>query len=1202
MKCPECGEVNSLGRRFCGECGYHFRQNHEPPPIDHKKPPPYTPKHTDEIIKTRSALEGERKIVTVLFADVAGSTRIFEKLDPEEVHNIMDGCFKIMMDEVHNYGGTVNQFTGDGIMALFGAPLAHEDHARRACYAALGIQRALEAYAEKVKARFGTEFKMRIGLNSGSVVVGSIGDDSRRDYTAEGDTVNLASRIETLADPGNILISNNTYHRVSHDFEFLALGKFKIKGKEKLHDVYRLVDKTSRPQIDSEWTIHSEMVGRDRELDRLELHVLKAKNGEGSIVNIVGEAGIGKSRLIAELKKRETLRGTLVLEARAVSIGGNLSFYPIIEMIKGWAGIQEDDLEAEAGRKLESKIRAIHPQKTNEIFPFIATMMGIKLSGKHSERVKRIEGKALESLIRKSLRDLIIKVSESFTLILIIEDLHWADNTSIELLITMFRLAESNKIMFINLFRPHHERTSDRLLRNIIENYPSLHKEIYIQPLNTSESDLLIDNLLKAGGLPRDIRNSIHRRSEGNPYFIEEVIRSFIDQGVVERKNGGLAITRKIESVLIPNTIQELLISRIDHLEEQTKILLKTASVIGRKFFYRILAKVAHGVENIDNRLRYLKEIQLIQEIKRMEETEYIFKHALVQETMYESILRQKRRELHLKVAESIEKVFGERLHEFYGMLASHYSRGEDLDKAEEYLTKAGEEALKSSASSEALHYYKEAFNIYELKYGETADPEKVAMFDKNIALALYNRGQYEEAVEYFDKALAYYWGESPKHSFLTAFTFVSAVFHFFVALYFPSLKFRGILTQKDTEAVDLFYKKCEALVIINPRRFFIESFYFFRKLTSFNLTKLEQATGILVSASCLFSFSGLSFKVSRKILNSVENRMGEYDVKQLTTYDLMETQHNYLEGNWQRLRGHDYELVKKNLNIGEIFLASHHLYWHGCPIIYQGFGEVAGHLVDELNEISDVYKNDLSKLLKYLLNASLLVEYRKLHEALAEIQEAIEFIHKKGSDISLIILYSIKSFTHLMMKDPQEARKFLQYADKVRSGFKAVPIQLAPFYRSQFAYLLQCLEESLKKGKQWEASEYRNKAGKSGKVLLKISRKAALHRTETYKMMGVYFWLINKQRKALNWWNKAVREGERLGARLELSRSYLELGKRLLEDKSIYQEINGSRAETYLEKARALFEEMELQWDLDEMMNLVADHGLSVPNTRGNE
>jgi len=540
-----------------------------------------------------------------------------------------------------------------------------------------------------------------------------------------------------------------------------------------------------------------------------------------------------------------------------------------------------------------------------------------------------------------------------------------------------------------------------------------------------------------------------------------------------------------------------------------------------------------------------------------------------------------------LRVADSIEKVFGEKLHEFYGMLAYHYSKAENLDKTEKALIKAGEEALKSSASSEALHYYQEALKIYLKKYGDEAEPEIVAMFDKNIALALYNRGQYKEAVEYLDKALDHYWGELPKNQISAIFKFLVGFLHLLVSLYLPSLKFRQSPTKIDNEAIDLFFKKLKALAIINPKRFFLESFHFYERITKFDLTKFELGLGMFVGASTSFSFPGISFRLSRKILDLVKNRVDKKDIKSFIIYNFSETLHNYLEGNWKTIEAFDEVLVDKNLSIGEIYWASQHFFWHGWLLIYQGHLDITKLLVNKLNNIFEVYENELSILLKYLLNSNLLMEWRKFHDALNEIEEGIAFAQKKGLGTSIIHFGSNKAQIHLLMGDIDEADKSLEQAYKIRRETNLVPWQLSGFYKSQLEYNIYRLKESIRSGNKAELFEYRKKAMKSSKILFKVSRKVAQHRSESYRLEGVYNWLINRQKTALKSWKKSIREGERLSARLELSRTYMEVGKRLLEPVSKYKALNGIKADEYVSKAKTMFEEMDLRWDLDELAKL---------------
>ena len=687
-------------------------------------------------------MESERRIATVMFADISGFTAMSEKMDPEQVTCTMNDCFCMMEGCIKTHGGTIDKFIGDCVMVLFGVPKALEDAPQKAVNTAIELRNRL--YKFNQEKNLSIPLNLHIGINTGPVLAGMVGGFDKQEYTVMGDAVNLASRLEDASQVGQILVGPATYKATKTGFKYKTLQPITLKGKAEPVLVYELLsvkETLYRVQPGADRMISSAMVGRDTELNKLEFQIMKAINGEGSIVNVIGEAGIGKSRLIAELKNRDVMKRVTLLEGRAISMGANLGYHLIINLLKNWAQITEEDTEVAAFTKLESAIRTTCPEALGEIFPFVATLMGIKLLGRYAERMKGIEGEALEKLILKNVRDLITRGTQRAPLVVILEDLHWSDTSSIELMESLFRLAAKERIVFINVFRPGYAETGDRITKTIQENYPDKYTEIALQPLDEKQTETLINNLLNIKGFPHKLKDQIIQRAGGNPYFIEEVLRSFIDKGAVVMKESGFEVTDRLSTMSIPRTINEVLMARIDRLDQKTRDLVKTASVIGRNFFYRILTEVARTIEDMDSRLEYLEEIQLIRERKRMEELEYLFKHALAQEVAYDSILVQRRKELHKNVADSIEKVFNERLHEFYGMLAFHYSQAEDLEKTEEYLIKAGEESLKSSASSEALHYYQQALELYLSKYGDKADPAKVAMLEKNIALALFNKG-----------------------------------------------------------------------------------------------------------------------------------------------------------------------------------------------------------------------------------------------------------------------------------------------------------------------------------------------------------------------------------------------------------------------------------------------------------------------------
>lgn len=1201
MKCPICQFENPEGSKYCNECSCRLADPSESigkdPAFDEilDKFQRYLPKGlTEKILAQKDKIEGEHKQVTVMFCDMEGFTAFVDKLGPEAGYAVMDQVYEILIHKVHEYGGTINEMTGDGVMALFGAPIALEDAPQRALRSALSIHNEIDRFNARKRGQSGLPpIKIRAGIHTGPVVVGSLGNDLRVEFKAVGDTVNLASRMEGLAEPGTTCVTDEICKLTRGLFRFEDLGEKEVKGKKGSVSVYKLLsakEDVYRPRLGSERMIYSEMVGRDRELDRLELQVLKAVNGQGSVVNIIGEAGIGKSRLLAELKSRDVIKRVALFEGRAISMGRNLSFHPVIDLLKQWARIRETDGEAASFGKLETAVRSVYPEEVSEVLPFVATLMGMKPSGRYAERIKGIEGEALEKLIVKTMRDLLVKVTEQNPLVIVAEDVHWADTSSIELMESLFRLVETQRIVFINVFRPGYSETSDRIVETVKEKLKVYHVEIALQPLDEQMSETLINNMLSIRGLPYGVKDRIIKRAGGNPFFIEEVVASFIDEGVVVLRDGRFEVTDKIDSVMIPRTISDVLMARIDRLEEKTRSLIKTASVMGRNFFYRILIEVAKTIEDIDGRLAYLKEIQLIEERKRMEELEYLFKHAIAQEAAYESILQKKRKELHLEVAEAIEKVFHEKLPEFFGMLAYHYSKGENLAKSEEYLIEAGKEALRSSASYEALNFYQQGLKLYLEKYGEAADPEKVALFEKNIALALFNKGQYESALTYFDNVLERWGAGSPKNKIIITFKLIYDLLSLITNLYLPIRKKRKFPTPRDNEIFDLSYKRALVLVDLDSQRCFIEYLSALKRLHKFDITQVENGAAMWTGASGLFSWTGISFKLSQKILDAAKESIDKNDFKQIFYYDLFDLLYKSHTGNWLNIRDYDENLVNFNLRIGEFWHVSTYLIYHGLIKVYQGAFQEAQTILNKLSEIWESYGNENAKKYQDPLQILLLMTFQKLQDALNEADEGISFHIQGGREEGILYILGLKVLIKIQQKDIIGAKEsLLQASDLVAKQVRVPPIYINSYLIGQFSYDLYLLEQAIRSHDKSSALKYRKNAGKSGKIALKNSHQCAFESAHVLRLLGIYYWLLGRPKKAVRFWNNSIKQAKFLNARVELAKTYMEMGKRFYKKSSRNLKQYGLEAHAYLEKARILFEELGLKVELEELDKIKA-------------
>jgi class 3 adenylate cyclase/pimeloyl-ACP methyl ester carboxylesterase len=645
----------------------------------------YTPRHlAEKILTSRTALEGERKLVTVLFVDVSGFTALSERLDPEDVHTLMDRAFELMLGEVHRYEGTVNQFLGDGLMALFGAPVAHEDHVLRGVHAALGLQRVLVSYRDQLRAERGIEFTVRMGLNTGAVVVGRIGDNLRMDYTAVGDTTNLAARLLGVAESGQILVSEDVVKVVNPYFVLHPLGEVTVKGKALPVRPYRVDGARrvrSRLEAESERGLTS-LVGRTHELALLHGSFADVQAGQGRAVFIYGEAGIGKSRLLLEFRRHAETAGARWVLGRCVSYGHSIAHLPVLDLLRDLFGIKEADNIETMLDKLAGGIREAGPDVAWTA-PFLRALFSLNPADAAVEAMNPVQRKGRTA---EAVRDLLLAYSGKYPLVLVVEDLHWIDPHSEDILRLLLESMAADPVMVVLTYRPGYTPT-------VAEQ--TYFTRITLRALPEAQTADMVQRVLQAE-VPAEASQLIARKAEGNPLFIEELAKSLVEDGTLERVGNGLRLARPFTDAHIPDTIQGVIMARIDRLPESSKTALQTASVIGREFTARLVERVAALEGNTRLALGELRAVELIYEKARSRELEYMFKHALTHDVAYETLLRQKRRELHDRTGKVIEELYVDRLPEFYETLAFHFTQGESWEQAVGYLLKS---ALKARAA-----------------------------------------------------------------------------------------------------------------------------------------------------------------------------------------------------------------------------------------------------------------------------------------------------------------------------------------------------------------------------------------------------------------------------------------------------------------------------------------------------------------------
>jgi predicted ATPase/class 3 adenylate cyclase len=688
MLCPRCQHENPPGAKFCMECGAPVSEA-----IVARSaagPGAYTPKHlADKILTSRSAMEGERKQVTVLFADVKGSMDLAEDVDPEEWHRVMDRFLQILAEGIHRFEGTVNQFTGDGIMALFGAPIAHEDHAQRACLASLYLGEELRKYSEELKRSRGMGFAVRMGLNSGEVVVGRIGDDLRMDYTAHGHTVGLADRLQKLADPGAVYLSGETATLVSGYFQLRDLGMFELKGVKEPIGVYQLQGTGAiQTRLDaSRARGFSRFIGREAEMAVLEDALEAANEGSGRVIAVIGEAGIGKSRLCFEFIEKCRARGIEVHAAHAVPYGRAVPFFPVHGLFRSYFGITEADSPQEARKKIAGTL-LLSDDGLKDTVPLVFDFLGIP---DPDRPVPDIDPETRRKLLFRTFRCMCPHGCGAPKVILV-EDLHWVDPGTEMFLAQLATEALGCQTLLVVNSRPGYEGEWLQTAQA---------KEIRLLPLGEAAIRELTTELLGPDPSMERLAEQIRQKSGGNPFFVEEVVQSLLEGQSLEGARGAYRLISPVEQLAIPATVQAVLAARIDRLDDRHKEVLQTAAVIGKEFSEELLGQVAESPSvELQEALRALEAGEFIYTERLYPTRDYAFKHPLTQEVVYRSQLADRRHHLHAAVARAVEAHCDDTVDDCAALLAHHWEEADDAVNAARWNIQAGNRAASTDASA----------------------------------------------------------------------------------------------------------------------------------------------------------------------------------------------------------------------------------------------------------------------------------------------------------------------------------------------------------------------------------------------------------------------------------------------------------------------------------------------------------------------
>jgi class 3 adenylate cyclase len=702
--CARCGRQLSPTAKFCPECAQPTASSAAPPPAQRfGSPESYTPKHLAErILTSKSALEGERKQVSVLFADLKGSMELLADRDPEEARQILDPVLELMMEAVHRYEGTVNQVMGDGIMALFGAPIAHEDHAVRACYAALRMQEAMRRSTDEMRRRLGIEVQIRVGLNSGEVVVRSVGSDLRMDYSAVGQTTHLAARMEQLAAPGTIRLTAEVLRLAEGFVQVKSLGPIPVKGVNEPVEVFELIGAaTIRTRLQAaRQRGFTRFVGRDAEMEQVRQAAEQARRGRGQIVAVVGDPGVGKSRLFYEFLQSHHREGWLVLEAGSVSYGKATAFLPLADLLRTYFRIEGGD----ETRVVRAKVTGTVLTLDRALEDTLAAVTWVLDALPPDDPFFSLEPAQRRRRALDGVKRLLLRESRVQPLLLVFEDLHWVDAETQGALDGLVEGLPTAPVLLAVNYRPEYRHGWGS---------KTYYRQLRIDPLAPESATELLQGLLGDDISVEPLKSVLIKRTEGNPLFLEESVRTLLETGMLAGEPGAYRLVRPAETLQMPATVQAILAARIDRLRPELKRLLQAAAVVGKDVPAELLEAIAEmPVDDLRHALTELQAAEFLYEARLFPDLEYTFKHALTHEVAYGGVLQERRRALHAALVEALEGLYAGRLDEQTEILAHHAVRGGLTAKAVTYLHQAGAKAVARSANREAIGFLEAALAL----------------------------------------------------------------------------------------------------------------------------------------------------------------------------------------------------------------------------------------------------------------------------------------------------------------------------------------------------------------------------------------------------------------------------------------------------------------------------------------------------------
>ncbi len=1135
MRCAACGLENPAGADFCGRCGAALR--------------------------VRSQSE-ERKLVTVLFADVEASTDLSRVFGAEAAREQLERFYHLAREEIEACAGTVEKFIGDAVLAVFGLPAIHEDDPMRAVRAALAIRTRVRPEADA-----GRLPRIRIGIATGQVVADPRAIE-KGDFLVTGDSVNLAARLQQHGQPGQILVGESTYEATRRAFTYRPGPLLQVKGFPDAVTTYECLEQRPLPLPRHAGLegFGSPLVGRDAEIEAFLGCIDRLEAGRGGIIGVIGDPGIGKSRLVTEVRRRVAERNVLWLAGHPVVARQAISYWPFLEILKRSADITEQDTETVLWAKLRRTVAGLSPAEEAEIAPYLGTMLGLQVPPEWHERIRYLSGEAMGRQVYRATRLFFERLARERPTVLVFEDLHWVDESSAALLEHLLSLVERVPILFCGLGRPDPGTPAARLRTIAVTEHPGRYVEIMLKPLSQTESLRLSQHLLKIDEVPSHVRDTILHKAEGNPFFVEEIIRALIEMKTIVRQPaaGGWRVAHPERGVTIPDTLRGVIMARVDRLDEDAKQLLKTASVIGRNFPYRVLRVIVNGNERVDELLGGLQELELVHERQRHPELEFSFKHALTHEAIYESILVRHRRALHERVGNAIETLFAGRLEEFFGVLAYHYARAEKWDKAQEYLFNAGDQAGKIAADAEALAYYQQAMAAYERVFGSDWDPLRRAAIERKIGEALSRRGEQDLSAKHLQQALRLLGVSFPTTRWGVRATIlretIRQVGHRLLPKVLMTPRLSDAVAEERTRIYDAmgwidYYADSERLILeglmgLNDCE---ESRF------AAGIAQGLAGLGLVCDLIPLFRFAG---SYHRRAVTMAERL--QHPLALGFAYLGLGYHYRHAEGNSAEALGYYIRAAAAYRDAGALRpwgAATTQAAWvsrlMGAFATSRQYSQAVFEMGQETAD-PQVTGWGLTEIGRALL------ETRQVREAVQALEKAVGLFREIPDIRWVVVAGSVLGQGYVREGRFQDAQEIFEevrrlVATRGLRGFHRTQasIGVADFYVAS--------AEHAKPGEQPEALRRARQACHRALQQSRIDAEAA---AVAYRLQGVVEWLGGNPRTAGEWWQRGVRAAERMGARYELGLTLLEIGRR-------------TASQSHLTRAQTLFSEMGIVPDV---------------------